>query len=293
MNLKDATSRGKSLKSEGDAVALRPMADSWDGPFFRPFQCGIRTELVLHPPHAHFLDAMEPEGVWLMTLAGFGYHKVGNDRVRLEAGRALVLRKPDQGWLVRRPEGLPWRYIYVHVTGEKALGMFDYLQRRFGTVQTIPLESAAVRLARELVLAARKQPFRSAHFWSVKTFQWMDAWWESVTEAEPAQGAQMLDVPGHPSRLVSFTQGSIKNFAKRLGYSRSHLSRKLKAQWNESPGKILRQVRLEEAARLLRQTESKVAEIAIQVGFAAPTSFSRAFSKQFGESPAQYRHNHR
>ena len=244
------------------------------------------------PKQALFLDAMEPEGVWLYTLMGHGHYKIGNQRHLLLPGTVFAIRKPHQGGLVREKSGLPWHYLWIHVTGGEALRLFDYIQHRFGVVHHLPVECEAVRLARDLIFFAQKESHRSAFFWSQKTFLWLHAWWQCADQNQRLVGS-VLDDPKHTSRLLSFTPGNMKKFAEQMGYSRSYLSRKLKLQWGHSPGGILRNVRMREAERLVRNTNTPIGEIAQQIGFAAASSFSRAFTVAYHMAPLEYRHSHR
>ena len=94
-----------------------------------------------------------------------------------------------------------------------------------------------------------------------------------------------------PSRLISYAPRSVKNFATEMGYSRAYLTRKLSQQWHRPPGKVLREVRLQDAASLLRTTRMSIAEVSAKVGYATSASFCRAFSTHFKQSPRQYRQN--
>ena len=49
------------------------------------------------------------------------------------------------------------------------------------------------------------------------------------------------------------------------------------------------QVRMEEAARLLRETDEKTYRVAERTGYADPNYFSYVFKKQFGLSPSKFR----
>ena len=51
----------------------------------------------------------------------------------------------------------------------------------------------------------------------------------------------------------------------------------------------VREVRLRSAAHLLDQPELSVDAIAGRVGFSSRSHFSKAFSEQFGSSPAAFR----
>ncbi|WP_374992061.1 helix-turn-helix domain-containing protein [Paenibacillus sp. LHD-38] len=56
-----------------------------------------------------------------------------------------------------------------------------------------------------------------------------------------------------------------------------------------SPMKFVQQLRMNEAALLMKQTDYKLAEIAQSVGYPDLFSFSKAFKKQLGVSPNTYR----
>lgn len=237
------------------------------------------------------MDAMEPEGAWTYVLSGALYYEIGSTRHRVNAGQALVTRRPEPGWLLRPADVLPLNTLWIHVKGEQAMRIFDFLHVKFGQIQSLPLESEAVQLARNLVQLVADQAHRPAHFWSEKTFQWMNAWWKCAQE-NAAPTHQTFLAATKPSRLISFAPRSVKGFAAEMGYSRSYLSQKLRQQWGGTPGEVLRKVRLEEAARMLRSTKRSIREVAESVGYTSPAAFSRAFAKAYGQVPLAYRRSH-
>lgn len=72
------------------------------------------------------------------------------------------------------------------------------------------------------------------------------------------------------------------------GMSRSQLERKLAALVGESPGALLRRIRLERAAQLLLQEGAQVKTVAGAVGFRSVPHFSEAFRQAFGTVPSNY-----
>jgi AraC-like DNA-binding protein len=65
--------------------------------------------------------------------------------------------------------------------------------------------------------------------------------------------------------------------------------RQFKHLFRETPHQYHRRKRLEQAQRLLADTEQSVTEICFGLGFESLGSFSWLFSRQYGLSPAQYR----
>ena len=71
--------------------------------------------------------------------------------------------------------------------------------------------------------------------------------------------------------------------------SNMQVNRKLKALTDKTPSRFIRSVRLHKAKELLQTSELNISEIAYEVGFSDPNYFSRAFHKEFGKAPSEYR----
>lgn len=84
-------------------------------------------------------------------------------------------------------------------------------------------------------------------------------------------------------------QFGVEKLADEMNMSVSQLNRKLNALVDQPPGQLIRSFRLQRAADLLKQNAGTVAEICYRVGFNDQAYFSRAFKKQFGTSPSEYK----
>jgi signal transduction histidine kinase/DNA-binding response OmpR family regulator len=82
---------------------------------------------------------------------------------------------------------------------------------------------------------------------------------------------------------------NVEQLAQEAGMSVSQLNRKLNALINQPAGQLIRSLRLQRAADLLKQNGKSVAEICYMLGFSDQAYFSRAFKKQFGFSPSEYK----
>jgi len=60
-----------------------------------------------------------------------------------------------------------------------------------------------------------------------------------------------------------------------------------------TPGKHLRESRLEAACRLLATSTASISRVSEQCGFSSPNYFSQVFRHHFGQSPGDYRRAHR
>lgn len=82
-------------------------------------------------------------------------------------------------------------------------------------------------------------------------------------------------------------QFGVSELAKAMHMSRSNLLRKIKKQTKLSASQFIRQVRLQEAMSLLKETSSTVSEISYQVGFGSTSYFIKCFREQYGYPPGE------
>lgn len=75
------------------------------------------------------------------------------------------------------------------------------------------------------------------------------------------------------------------SLASELGLSRSQVYRKIKLSTGKSPGRFIREIRLEEALKLMRSEDLTAAEVSYEVGFSSPQYFSKCFHEYYGNTP--------
>lgn len=83
----------------------------------------------------------------------------------------------------------------------------------------------------------------------------------------------------------------IKELAEYAGISFFHFHRILKAALNEPLGNYIDRVRLDTAVKLIRYSDEPLTNIPGQIGFNDLSSFSKAFSREFGISPQEFKTN--
>ncbi|GAB2945301.1 MDR efflux pump AcrAB transcriptional activator RobA [Hafnia psychrotolerans] len=82
---------------------------------------------------------------------------------------------------------------------------------------------------------------------------------------------------------------SLDHVAAKAGYSKWHLQRMFKDVTSNAIGAYIRARRLSKAAVALRLTSRPILDIALQYRFDSQQTFTRAFKKQFAQTPALYR----
>ena len=77
----------------------------------------------------------------------------------------------------------------------------------------------------------------------------------------------------------------VEDIGKEIGLSRVQLYRKVKAMTGSSVVDLIRKARLAKAKRLLENRSMSVSEVAYEVGFSAPSYFTKCFKDEYGMLP--------
>lgn len=82
---------------------------------------------------------------------------------------------------------------------------------------------------------------------------------------------------------------TVADMARQLNLSSSHFRALFRREVGHSAGQFLLSLRLNEARRLLRETQLPTKQIARMVGYSGVIPFAHSFTKHIGRTPAQYR----
>jgi len=85
---------------------------------------------------------------------------------------------------------------------------------------------------------------------------------------------------------ISNSSFSIGEFVRLMQVSRTLLYVKIKALTGQSTSEFVREIRLKEAAKLLKEGVCNVSQVAFKVGFCDPKYLSKKFKEKFGISPS-------
>ncbi|MBL8994029.1 MAG: helix-turn-helix transcriptional regulator [Spirochaetia bacterium] len=82
---------------------------------------------------------------------------------------------------------------------------------------------------------------------------------------------------------------NLENALAKLPFSRALAYRKFRKAFHQTPSRFLSERRMMHARNLLEIPDLSIRDIASQAGYPDPLYFSKAFRKQFGDSPRGYR----
>ena len=82
---------------------------------------------------------------------------------------------------------------------------------------------------------------------------------------------------------------TLDDIAERLHYTKEYTSKLIRTTTGMNFSDIQRQIRMEKAKLLLKDTSMSIADIGFEVGYKATEHFVRTFKKTYNETPNQYR----
>ena len=106
-----------------------------------------------------------------------------------------------------------------------------------------------------------------------------------VKSADERFSQKLFDVI---EKNISNEKLDVELLCSEIGISRANLYRKLKSITELSPMELIRNKRLEVAAKLLKESEMNVSEIASHLGFNSHSYFSNSFKAFYGCTPTEF-----
>lgn len=97
----------------------------------------------------------------------------------------------------------------------------------------------------------------------------------------------MPDIMNYLNR--NYQTVTLSEAAEHFGFSTSHFSTLIKEGTGRTFLQIIKEIKLTQACRALKETPLSIASIYELVGYENPEHFMRTFKKAYGMTPGQYR----
>jgi AraC-like DNA-binding protein len=82
---------------------------------------------------------------------------------------------------------------------------------------------------------------------------------------------------------------TLEGISNAVGISKHHLARIFKETYGRSPVSFATKIHLEKSKISLENSSEMVSMVALNAGFSSGTTFGRAFKREFGMTPLEYR----
>ncbi len=240
----------------------------------------------------YFHNRRRPDGSGLvvqLTVSGAAFFEDGD-------GRRLVL--PDHAMLFSHAEDSAYGYPpqatepyvqrYIEMTDCDALrNVFDRITRDFGSIVHLPGKTEARDLFNEIVERFRIGRFRDRYEESELLYRMLIAIYRQQVDGTRIQDPIEF---GHHFINHRFRNASnLKEIAQMCGVTREYFAREFRNRYRQTPGQMLKRLRLEQAELLLKTTSMAVVDISAACGFSSMNTFGRTFKRRYQKSPSDFR----
>ena len=268
-----------------------------DFPYFNPVI--IRPTMVGHEQVAsedyvwdnrrHGRNAPD-YGFFQYTLSGAGMIRFQDREYRLEAGSGFFCLKshPYRYWFDKKASD-DWEFLWIGMTGAAALSLISGIQREFGRVVTLPLQSISVNMLWDIHERTRKNEWKNQMQASVALYQFLLQIIEDLRNRGTQDSQERLDQALAYIREHYAGPMDISLLSPRFGYTREHFIRLFRKKTGITPGKYIQDLRVNRVKELLRTTRLSLDVIAMEAGFRSANYLCRMFRKKTGVSPGSYR----
>lgn len=237
----------------------------------------VRTEYVLH---------IVRKGKGTFTTGGKTYH-LGKDQA--------FLIYPDIETIYQADREDPWSYMWVGFNGIKANECVT--NAGFSTDNPVKILQCADVLHDYISQMLQAHALTYAN--DLRRTGLLMEFWSTLIEEYTAARHQRTnyDYPGtvYVKSAINYMSHNyakkikIAELAEHIGINRSYLASSFKKAMGISPQEFLINIRMDKAVSLLKHSTLPVTDIANQVGYDDPLSFSRIFRQRYDMSPRAYR----
>ena len=229
-------------------------------------------------------------------LSGSGYYSTGKVSVRLSAGDTFMLF-PGVELQYHADREEPWEYGWAGFMGADAASIIrntDF-SRETPYILKGSVPEDKIREGLERIYLAKGNTYEASVAMTGELYGLLAMlmhYSEHKSQDRDAQVTYVEKAQSYIETNYSYPV-TVEDIAYYVGISRSHLFRSIQNYTRKSPKEYLTEYRIKQACRLLRETELSVSAIAYSVGFENNLYFSKAFRKQKGQSPSEYRRSKR
>ncbi len=230
--------------------------------------------------------------ILIYCVKGEGWYILNERKFTVRPNQMFILPAHTAHWY-GTDDANPWTIYWLHFTGSRSQHFLDYLQQEVGISP----------------ITVSPQPERFELFEDIFSHVEMSYNMDNIVYANSSLGRFLATFnnavynpnPINPegedpiSRTISYMKEhladsfKLEELAGIAGMSASHYSAIFREKVQSSPINFFTFLKIQEACRLLENTQLRIKDVAYQTGFNDPYHFSRVFANVMGTSPRNFR----
>lgn len=230
-----------------------------------------------------------------VILSGKGSLTVGGRTQCLHFGQ-MFLTRPEEEYRYGPNSEDPWTYCWMSFGGENALSYVESAGFKSGVcwqdcyVDAQEFNALVQRLLSRPELSLANDLMRLGSLLEYLSLAIESNYKSNQVVRHRHEYAPDVYV-NHALDYIRKNYDTIKvtDVARYIGINRSYLTNIFKKKMGVSPQEYLLQYRLDKGSKLLLETRLSIQEVAQQIGYDNPLTFSKMFKSVYGMSPRKYR----
>lgn len=262
------------------------------------------SDLVVHSmgyfPKAdgHFIERTSGCGEYLLIYCtkGEGWFVLDNKKYIVPENHFFIL-PAEQSHQYGSSDQAPWSIYWAHFKGVKA----SYISKQLPGVIPIEMDNNSrigdrIAFFDELLNVLESETDEATvnyvnlsfnHLMS--SFLYVKTYRDAKYAQRKAENTFFISLATHYMNENIENKLTLSDLASQFGYSESYLYRLFFKETQYAPMNYFLHLKIERACQLLLNTNMKINQVALKLGFDDPYYFSRIFKKIAGSSPKAYR----
>ncbi len=268
-------------ESEKIYPLLRPAIENSASELFLAGETHARPDYYCHYRAPHF-------ALLLYFESGSGSLKVNKKECKLRPGDTVLLREGNE-WEYKTDKNDPWHIHWVELRNAPCLSLLDLYDMPASAVfNDADLGLTVKKIVLEIKNTVRFVPTRDNVMQYLLHFVQHTSSLLAGLRSQKKQARDAYIMMDHINSHVS-ENVRVSDLAKLVFRSAGGAANAFRAVYGCSIKDYILRVKLETAARLLREGEHQVSDIADMLAFCDAQHFSRMFRMRYGMSPTRFR----
>lgn len=225
------------------------------------------------------------------TLSGEGVLEDDSGTYPMKPGSFFIMGVPSPHRYYLPAHSSSWTFAYMAITHPYLTERLEQAIADSSSVWTVDCQSNLIQLAFRLISMHHQRAFADEMAEEQALFSWMLEFIRySRQNSQSFEPAEQLLTEVRAQVLETLPLAlDVPALASSRGMARSNFSHYFRRLTGISPGHYMREVRLQHAADLLRQSHhASIKNIAAQCGFPDVPAFAKLFRSRFHVTPGQF-----
>jgi AraC-like DNA-binding protein len=234
----------------------------------------------------------QPMFFFQFTMAGWGSFQLYEQKPRkIAPGTGFMAIVPSEHRYFLPEDSPGWTFGWIGIYHPYLLARVQKQVAATGPCIETPPDGALTASALRLLRGAIKKDFRDRYAVELALFEFVLSYERWVNQARDSSSERKRCVEAVRARILAQLPNAlaVDALAAEHGMSRSHFSHWFRNHTGLTPARFAAEVRVQEASRMLLQTDAPLKQVAHACGFANANHFCRVFRRFQHLSPATYR----